>query len=264
MKTFLVRGAFAAAVAVFAPAVSNAQTVAAQPALAAGHAMTWPIPASLSLSAPQKGRLVLVDAAAARLYMIDNGEVVDSMRVIVGKGGATPTINSTLHYATLNPYWYVPPDLARKSIAPNVLKQGASYLAANGYEIVSAFRNDAQLLSHEDVNWQAVAAGQSTVFVRQRPGPTNSMGRMKFGFGNVAGIYLHDTPKKELFAQDQRDLSNGCVRLEDAPRLARWLLGRDPAIAPEAPEQHVALPRPASIVITYLDGATGAQMASLR
>lgn len=257
------RGAFAAAVTVLAPMVSKAQTPAPQNAVAVAYAAPEPVPASLSLEAPRQGRVVFVDAAAARLYMIEDGEVIDSMRVIVGKGGATPTLKSTLHYATLNPYWYVPPDLARKIIAPNVLKQGASYLKANGYEVVSAFNRDAEVLSHKDVDWRAVAAGKATAFVRQRPGPTNSMGRMKFGFGNAAGIYLHDTPKKELFSQDQRDLSNGCVRLEDAPRLARWLLGRNP-VAADNPDQHVALPRPASIVITYLDGSSGAQMASLR
>lgn len=258
------RGAFAAAVTVFAPAVSKAESPAAQHAAAGSLAMSQPMLASLNATAPRTGRVVFVDAASAQLFMIDNGQVVDSMRVIVGKGGATPTLRSTLHYATLNPYWYVPPDLARRIIAPNVLKQGASYLKANGYEVVSAFNKNAEVLSHDDVDWRAVAAGKATAFVRQRPGPTNSMGRMKFGFGNAAGIYLHDTPKKELFAQDQRDLSNGCIRLEDAPRLARWLLGRDPDTDSSVADQHVALPRPASIVISYLDRSSGTQMASLR
>lgn len=257
------RGAFAAAVTVFAPVVSNAQSLAPQPAVAS-HSTLEPIHASLSMIAPKNGRVVFVDAAAARLYMMEDGQVVDSMRVIVGKNGATPELKSTLHYATLNPFWYVPPDLARKIIAPNVIKQGASYLKTNGYEIVSAFNSDAEVLSPKDVDWNAVAAGKATVFVRQRPGPTNSMGRIKFGFGNATGIYLHDTPKKELFAQDERSLSNGCVRLEDAPRLARWLLGRDAAAVGDASEQHVALPRPASVVISYLDRTTGTQLASLR
>mgnify|MGYP003291416231 CR=1 FL=1 len=81
------------------------------------------------------------------------------------------------------------------------------------------------------------------------------MGSLKFPFPNPEDIYLHDTPKKELFASDERAVSNGCVRLEDAPRLARWLLGRDPSAiaASSAPEQHVALPRAVPIYITYLD-----------
>jgi murein L,D-transpeptidase YcbB/YkuD len=90
------------------------------------------------------------------------------------------------------------------------------------------------------------------VKVRQLPGATNSMGTVKFPFANGEGIYLHDTPDKDLFAQAQRTLSNGCVRLEDAPRLARWLMGSDPHAAGPAPEQTVRLPRGVPIYITYL------------
>ncbi len=79
------------------------------------------------------------------------------------------------------------------------------------------------------------------------------MGQVKFGFPNNAGVFLHDTPKKELFAADQRALSNGCVRLEDAPRLARWLLGRDPGSFPAEPEEQVLLPQAVPIYITYLN-----------
>jgi murein L,D-transpeptidase YcbB/YkuD len=74
---------------------------------------------------------------------------------------------------------------------------------------------------------------------------------------------LHDTPKKELFAQDKRDLSHGCVRLEDAPRLARWLLRKDPPAA-SAPEQNLLLPRPVPIMISYLDPRSQTQLAMLR
>ena len=88
--------------------------------------------------------------------------------------------------------------------------------------------------------------------IRQLPGATNSMGVVKFPFANGEGIYLHDTPDKDLFKQSQRTLSNGCVRLEDAPRLARWLMGADPRSAGPTPEQHVRLPRGVPIYITYL------------
>ena len=101
------------------------------------------------------------------------------------------------------------------------------------------------------------------VYVRQRPGPANSLGRFKFDLPNGDGIYLHDTPRKELFAQDQRDLSHGCVRLEDAEKLARWLLGKDPP-AVAAPEQNVLLPKPVPITISYLDPHSATQLAMLR
>jgi murein L,D-transpeptidase YcbB/YkuD len=88
--------------------------------------------------------------------------------------------------------------------------------------------------------------------VRQLPGPGNSMGHLKFGFANNAGVYLHDTPKKELFNTDDRDLSHGCIRLEDAERLGRWLLGRDPSTSSSQPEQQVLLPKPVPVYVTYL------------
>jgi murein L,D-transpeptidase YcbB/YkuD len=212
-----------------------------------------------------RGRYVVVDAAAARLYMIEDGRVQDSMRVIVGKpSSATPALKSVLHFATVNPYWHVPTDLARSIIAPRVLKDGASYLRERGYEVISHFGEGATVIPPERVNWKAVASGRETVHVRQLPGPANSMGQIKFGLANADDIYLHDTPNKDLFGEAQRNLSNGCVRLEDAPRLARWLLGRNPALSSSAPEQHVSLPGPVPIVITYLDRGTQLQMASLR
>jgi murein L,D-transpeptidase YcbB/YkuD len=75
---------------------------------------------------------------------------------------------------------------------------------------------------------------------------------VKFGFPNAYDIYLHDTPVKETFAQDDRDLSHGCIRLQDAEKLARWMLGRDPQSASNAPEDNVALPTPVPIYVTYL------------
>jgi murein L,D-transpeptidase YcbB/YkuD len=212
-----------------------------------------------------RGRYVVVDAASATLFMIEDGEVQDTMRVIVGKpSSATPAVRSTLQFATVNPYWNVPTDLARTIIAPRVIKDGTSYLRERGYEVISKFGDDAKVIPAASVDWKAVAAGKVDVHVRQRPGPANSMGQIKIGVANTDGIYLHDTPNKELFAEADRNLSNGCVRLEDAPRLARWLLGRNPALRSSAPEQHVSLAAPVPIVITYLDRGSQMQMASLR
>jgi murein L,D-transpeptidase YcbB/YkuD len=213
---------------------------------------------------PVRGRYVLVDAASARLYMIEDGRVRDSMKVIVGKPETpTPALKSVINYETLNPYWHVTADLAKTLIAPRVLKDGNAYLTERGYEVVSGWGPDGRVLSPDSVDWKAVAAGQAQVFVRQRPGPANSLGNFKFDLPNGDGIYLHDTPKKELFAQDERNLSHGCVRLEDAPRLARWLLGKDPPAA-AAPEENILLPKPVPITISYLDPRTQTQLASLQ
>ena len=214
---------------------------------------------------PTRGRFVLVDAASARLFMIEDGRVRDSMRVIVGKPeAATPALSSKLYYATLNPYWNVPTDLARTLIAPRVLKDGTTYLTERNYEVLSELGPNARVLPPDSVDWQKVVAGQATVHVRQRPGPGNSMGQMKFDLANADGIYLHDTPKKELFAFAARNLSNGCVRLEDAPRFARWLLGKDPPLAAASANQHVAVPEAVPITIAYLDSSAQMQMAGLQ
>jgi murein L,D-transpeptidase YcbB/YkuD len=196
--------------------------------------------------------------------MIEDGRVRGSMKVIVGKPETpTPELKSVINYETLNPYWHVTADLAKTLIAPRVLQEGPAYLTTRGYEILSGWGPDAQVLSPDSINWKAVADGNAQVYVRQRPGPANSLGQFKFDLPNGDGIYLHDTPKKELFAQDVRNLSHGCVRLEDAPRLARWLLGKDPPAA-AAPEENVLLPRPVPITISYLDPHTQTQLAGLQ
>jgi hypothetical protein len=213
---------------------------------------------------PLHGRYVLVDAASARLYMIEDGKVRDSMKVIVGKPETpTPELKSVLNYETLNPYWHVTPDLAKTVIAPRVLKDGNAYLDQQGYEVLSGWGPDARVLPPDSIDWKAVAAGNAQAFVRQRPGPANSLGHFKFDLPNGDGIYLHDTPKKELFAQDQRALSHGCVRLEDAQKLARWLLGKDPP-TDSVPEEHILLPKPVPIMISYLDPRSQTQLAALQ
>lgn len=206
-------------------------------------------------SIPATGKFVLVDAATARLWMYENGRPVDSMKVIVGDkaklGLPTPMIASVIWYATLNPYWHVPDHMAKKIIAKRVLSEGEGYLKKGGYEVVSDW-NGTQALPPSSVDWKGVAAGTVQVKIRQLPGPTNGMGRMKFNFANPEGIYLHDTPNKALFAQSNRALSNGCIRLEDAKRLGRWLMGREPVAPTAAAEQHISLPQGIPVFVTYL------------
>ena len=203
---------------------------------------------------PAKGRYVVVDSASARLWMVEDGRIADSMKVIVGKPSTqTPVLASVIYYATLNPYWNVPPDLAQNLIAKRVLSQGLGYLKSHNYQVLSGFDADAEPVSAQDVDWRAVADGKARVRIRQLPGPGNSMGKVKFGFANGTGVFLHDTPNKGLFESDDRDLSNGCIRLEDADRLGRWLL-RDavPSTDTAKPEQHVLLPAPVPIFVTYM------------
>jgi len=201
------------------------------------------------------GRYVLVNPPAARLYMYQNGQVVDSMRVVAGRPdpvAQTPMMNAFIRYVALNPYWNSPPDLTSKLLAPRVLKGGRAYINQHGYEVLSGNGPDAHPIDPMSVDWHAVAAGKP-IRMRQKPGPANSMGRMKFMFPNTQGIWLHDTPEKEKIDDAARLQSNGCVRLEDAARLERWLFdGRPPSWKGAKPEQKVNLPAPVPLYITYL------------
>lgn len=202
------------------------------------------------------GRYVIVNPPAARLYMYENGHVVDSMRVVAGRPdpvAQTPMMNAFIRYVALNPYWNSPPDITARRLAPNVVARGRAYLNEKGYELVDQFGDGAHVLNPMSVDWHAVVAGRVHVNLRQKPGPANSMGRMKFMFPNSQGIWLHDTPEKEKIEEAARLQSNGCVRLEDAPRFERWLFyGRAPKPQGARPEQKVNLPTPVPIYITYL------------
>ena len=203
---------------------------------------------------PSGGRRhIIVNATAQRLEMYEGGQVVDSMNVVVGKPkNPTPMMAALVRFASLNPYWYVPPDLASERIAPNVLKEGLPYLERQGYQLFSNWNDEATLLDPATIDWRAVADGASEIYVRQLPGPANAMGIMKFMFPNSKGVYLHDTPQKELLTEASRMFSGGCVRLEDAPRLARWLFGSPLQPESNQPELRVDLPEPVPVYITYL------------
>jgi murein L,D-transpeptidase YcbB/YkuD len=200
-----------------------------------------------------KHRYVVVNAAQQRLYMFENGRIADSMVVVVGKPKyPTPLITAYIRFASLNPYWFVPPDLAAERIAPNVLKQGLRYLDNLGYQVLSDWDENPTIIDPKTIDWKAVADGKVEVRIRQLPGPHNSMGRMKFMFPNEAGIYLHDNPDRELFTEASRLYSGGCVRLEDAARLGRWLFGQDLDWESAGTEQRVPIPRLVPVYITYL------------
>jgi murein L,D-transpeptidase YcbB/YkuD len=209
-------------------------------------------------------RYILVNATAQRLTMYEGGEIVDSMRVVVGKPkNPTPMMAAYIRFAALNPYWYVPPDLAAERIAPNAVKEGLSYLKTHGYQVMSDWTDDASIIDPTTIDWQAVADGRKEVWIRQLPGPGNAMGQMKFMFPNSQGVYLHDTPQKELLTEASRMFSGGCVRLEDAPRLAHWIYGAPLKATSRAAELQVDLPKPIPVFITYLTVMpSGTEMAT--
>ena len=213
------------------------------------------------------GRYVLVDAGNARLTMYENGKPVDSMRVIVGeKATETPMMAALLRFVSVHPWWNTPPELARKSVAPGVLKEGLTYLSDRDYEVLSDWSDDAQPIDPATVDWKAVADGSTTVRLRRGPGEWNSMGNYKFNMPNDFGIYLHDVPNQErdLFKKDDRWISNGCIRLEDAPRLAKWLFGYVPKGENSKTEVNVDLDQPVPVYITYLTAEATANGAKFR
>ena len=136
-------------------------------------------------------------------------------------------LSAYIRYAALNPYWYVPSDLAWEDVGQWVKKYGQGYFDRMGYEQVSDWSDNPQILDATKIDWDAVRDGTSKIFLRQKPGPDNFMGRMKFMFPNEFGVYLHDNPRRELFEKQVRYYSGGCVRLEDAARLGKWLFGHD-------------------------------------
>jgi murein L,D-transpeptidase YcbB/YkuD len=207
-----------------------------------------------------KERYVLVNAAQQRLFMYENGKPVDSMVVVVGKTKyPTPMMAAYIRYAALNPYWYVPPDLAWDDVGQFVQKQGFSYFEKMGYEQVSDWSKNPQILDATKIDWDAVRDGKTEVFLRQKPGPENFMGRIKFMFPNQFGVYLHDNPRRELFKQSTRYFSGGCVRLEDAWRLSRWLFHRELTWEGAGTEEPVMLDQPVPVYITYMTAVPDGQ-----
>jgi L,D-transpeptidase YcbB len=207
------------------------------------------------LPAPEEqSKYVIVDAGDARLSMWQNGRKVDEMKVVVGKSEtATPMMAAFIKYASVNPYWNVPPELVKSLVAPRVAAQGVSYLTDREYQVLTDYSDDAKTIDPNTIDWRAVADGAQDVRLRRLPSPANSMGMMKFMLPNYFGIYLHDSPEKEHFTKNELWISNGCVRVEDYKRLARFLFdgvvpqGRNPKV-----EEEVDLPRPIPVYMTYL------------
>lgn len=204
-------------------------------------------------SLPAKGRFLLVDSGSSMLTLYQDGQPIDSMKVITGTEELpTPLIASYMYYITYNPYWHAPDHLVRKTIAPNFLRGGMTYFKSHGYHVIEDWSENPTIIDPKSVDWKAAAAGTLHLKIMQDPGPLNSMGILKFPFPNPEDIYLHDTPDHAKFSLANRNLSNGCVRVEDAKRLGRWLLGHDPVSPGSTPETRVQLPAPTPIFLTYI------------
>lgn len=201
-------------------------------------------------------RFILVNPAAGELALYEDGVAKDSMKVVVGtRQDPTPMMAGLMRHLVLNPYWEVPMDMVREAIAPRVLRAGPAAFQAEHLQVLSDWGDDAVPVDPAVVDWGAVQAGALELPVRQQPGGDNMMGQVKFMLPNELGIYLHDTPAKWAFDQPTRLISAGCVRLERAQDLVRWLLGKPPAAT--GPNQKVELAQAVPVYITYLTAAPG-------
>src|SRR6266516_613290 len=179
-------------------------------------------------------RYVFVNVPAFKLEAYDSGQKVLEMKVIVGQeyqNRATPVFADSMETVVFRPYWDVPPSIAEKEIFP----KGQGYMARENME--TYYQN-------------------GRLAVRQRPGPKNALGFVKFLFPNDFNIYLHDTPNHELFNKDIRAFSHGCIRLEKPAELAQWVLGWPADKVEEAMKdgpnsRGVRLPRKIPVYITY-------------
>lgn len=207
-------------------------------------------------------RHIVVDAAAARLYYYQDGEQVGSMRVVVGaRETQTPMLAGYVNWAIFNPYWNVPDYLVRDNVARKILS--GRTLDSMHMQALSDWSAQPAVLDPATIDWQAVRDGRQDLRVRELPGAWNSMGKVKFLFPNDEGIYLHDTPNRDLLVKEDRHLSNGCIRLEDAPALGRWMMGKSFGTKSEAPEQAVPLPAPVPVYLTYLTATAGTKGVAL-
>ena len=181
-----------------------------------------------------------------------NSEKRMEMRVIVGKPmSQTPIFGDSIEYVVFNPYWNVPRSIATEEILPKFLED-PKYLASKNYEIVDW---DEHILEMDLLTEENLTAGK--VRVRQKPGPTNALGLVKFMFPNDHAVYLHDTPADYLFDERERDFSHGCIRIKDPKGFAELLLAN--ALTPEeiaeifktSEQEIVNMPKSIPVYIVY-------------
>ena len=181
-----------------------------------------------------------------------------AMRVIVGEAWRrqTPVFAGEMRSVVFWPFWEVPMSIAREEMLP-ILRSDPDYLAREHLELVEGFGARATALPPTDENLERLAAG--TLRLRQTPGPHNALGLVKFLFPNPYSVYLHGTPGRHLFARERRDLSHGCIRVEEPLRLAEHVLRGEGwtreqvAEAMQGPEtREVRLASPVPVFVLYV------------
>jgi len=188
-----------------------------------------------------------------------DGAPAFDMDVIVGRAldMQTPVLIEEMRSVTFRPYWNVPPSIVRDEVLP-ALDRSPGYLQQEDMEIVSGAAGAATPVPATRENVELLRQGR--LRLRQRPGPNNSLGLVKFSFPNDEDIYMHGTPAVHLFAHDRRDFSHGCVRVADPEALAAWVLRDQPewsreriraAMHGDGPLE-VELKEPVQVLLFYL------------
>lgn len=172
-------------------------------------------------------RYIIVNIPEFILRAYQKNDEVLKMKVVVGReytDNATPLFNDTLTQVVFRPYWNVPKSIATEEVVPETQADPTSFEKKN-FELVDYYDERATIYPLNPENLQKLAEGK--LLVRQKPGPTNALGRVKFLFPNKYNIYLHDTPEKHLFKEERRDFSHGCIRVEQPAELAGYVLSSE-------------------------------------
>lgn len=170
-----------------------------------------------------KGDYLAVNIPEYRLHVYEHDSLVWDCNVVVGSvTNQTVIFNGDMKYIAFSPYWNIPSSIIGKEILP-AMKRNSSYLAKHNMEVVSG----SGVVNPSSIDWNKYTGKNFPYTIRQKPGPNNSLGRVKFLFPNSYSIYLHDTPAKSLFNESSRAFSHGCIRVGEPQRLAEYLLRND-------------------------------------
>lgn len=170
-------------------------------------------------------RYIYVNIADYSLKLYENNQVIMQMKTIVGQEQrSTPVFSDTIKYLVINPYWYVPKSIAVEDKLP-LIKKDYTYLIENNYSLFQyTGNNKLEEIDPAEVNWSKIDEDNFNYLLRQNPGDNNALGRVKFMFPNKFSVYLHDTPGRYLFSENERGFSSGCIRIEKPIELADYLL----------------------------------------